>query len=245
MLQNIWIIGANSDIAKAYLKLLDTQSNSGLACMLYSRDAEALEGIARSVKFLKTDCRKLDLANDSDIKLLLNEESLPDAIVFASGVLERCSNGEKRNINQVFSANAMGAIKILDNILPKLAERGGGLVVGLSSIAGERGKADNPIYCSSKAAFTVYLEGVMQKYNRHNVSIVLLKLGFVQTKMLAASGKTPPNFLITKPEYIAKTINTAVLNRKSKIIFVPWIWNVIMWLYCKIPLSFYKNMGRG
>ena len=56
-------------------------------------------------------------------------------------------------------------------------------IIGISSVAGDRGKKKNCIYSSSKSAFSSYLDGLRQKLYSNGIHVITVKPGFVKTKM--------------------------------------------------------------
>ena len=59
----------------------------------------------------------------------------------------------------------------------------GGCIVGISSIAGDRGRRGAPAYGASKAGFTTFLESLRNRLSRAGVNVVTIRPGFVDTAM--------------------------------------------------------------
>jgi len=57
------------------------------------------------------------------------------------------------------------------------------VIVGISSVAGERGRMSNYIYGSAKAGFTAYLSGLRNRMTAFGVHVMTVKPGFIDTKM--------------------------------------------------------------
>jgi short-subunit dehydrogenase len=116
----------------------------------------------------------------------------------------------------------------------------GGQIVGVSSVAGDRGRVGNPGYNTSKAALSTYLEALRNRLTRHGVHVLTVKPGFVKTEMLkAAQGGTP--FAI-EPERAADDIYKALLKRKQTI-YTPGLWRWIMLAIRHIPSVIFRRMS--
>ena len=112
-------------------------------------------------------------------------------------------------------------------------------LVALTSVAGERGRAKNYIYGSAKAGLTTFLSGLRQKFSNSNISVMTVKLGFVQTKM--TENLEMPNFLSSDPEEIANLIFKAY--QKDKNIIYSKYWRLIMALVRIIPEKIFKKLN--
>lgn len=56
--------------------------------------------------------------------------------------------------------NYVGSALLMGAMAERFERRGSGVVVGVSSVAGESGRATNYIYGSAKAGFTAFLSGL-------------------------------------------------------------------------------------
>jgi short-subunit dehydrogenase len=63
----------------------------------------------------------------------------------------------------MLQVNTLAAVQMLGIVANHMREKGAGTIVGISSIAGDRGRRGNPAYCASKAALTAYLEGLRNR----------------------------------------------------------------------------------
>src|SRR5690606_21774140 len=102
---------------------------------------------------------------------------------------------------RIISTNFTGAVSVLNLIGSLYESRKSGTIVGISSVAGERGRQSNYIYGSSKAAFTAYLSGMRNRLFKSNVHVVTVKPGFVETKMTHELDLPP--LLTAKPSQVA------------------------------------------
>jgi decaprenylphospho-beta-D-erythro-pentofuranosid-2-ulose 2-reductase len=109
----------------------------------------------------------------------------------------------------------------------------------ISSVAGDRGRQDNYIYGSAKAALSVYLQGLRNRLHKDGISILTVKPGFVDSPMTAELKK---NLLFAKPVQVAKAIIKATKNKKD-ILYTPFFWRPIMQIIRLIPERIFKRLS--
>ena len=134
--------------------------------------------------------------------------------------------------------NYTGAVSILNIIAADFSVAKKGVIVGISSVAGERGRQSNYIYGSAKAGFTAYLSGLRNKLFKDGVHVVTVLPGFVYTKMTAHLPL--PKLLTAKPEDVATSIYNAV-QKKKNVVYVKWFWKWIMLIIKNIPEFIFKG----
>ena len=114
-------------------------------------------------------------------------------------------------------------------------------IIGISSVAGDRGKKKNPVYSSSKSAFSCYLDGLRQKLYLDGIHVVTVKPGFVKTKM--TENLKLPKILISNVNHVGNKIFKAYKNKKNTL-YVPRYWSVIMFIYKMIPETIFKITAK-
>lgn len=141
---------------------------------------------------------------------------------------------------QMMEVNTLGAMAWMTPAAELFKSLGGGHIVGISSVAGDRGRVGNPGYNTSKAALSTYLEALRNRLTRHGVHVLTVKPGFVKTDMLkAAQGGTP--FAI-EPDQAAEDIYRA-LDRGAQTIYTPRLWRWIMLVIRHIPSVIFRRMS--
>jgi NAD(P)-dependent dehydrogenase (short-subunit alcohol dehydrogenase family) len=120
------------------------------------------------------------------------------------------------------------------------ARQGRGALVGVSSVAGDRGRNGNGAYMASKAGLSVYLESLRYRLARRGVRVVTIKPGFVATPMLA--GAKPPRPLVTSAERAAQRI-AEVCERGPEVVYVPARWGAIMTIVRALPSFVMKRLA--
>ena len=136
--------------------------------------------------------------------------------------------------------NFEGPASVMGELANRFEARGFGTLVGISSVAGVRGRASNYVYGSAKAGFTAFLSGLRNRLARKGVHVVTVLPGFVATKM--TEGMDLPKLLTAKPQEVANTIWTA-FHKKTDVIYVRPIWQFIITVVKNIPERIFKRMS--
>ena len=141
---------------------------------------------------------------------------------------------------RTMDTNLTGPISLLELFARGMEARGGGFIVGLSSVAGDRGRKSNYIYGASKAGLTCYLSGLRNRLSAARVHVLTVKPGFMDTKM--TYGMNLPKPLVASPEQAAREIMKALYKRRHTV-YVRFFWRYIMWIIRGIPEWQFKKMS--
>jgi short-subunit dehydrogenase len=163
-----------------------------------------------------------------------------DVVVVSIGELGDQKQAEKdfNQAQRIIDSNYTGVVSFLSQAANYLEAKGSGTIIGISSVAGDRGRKSNYTYGSAKAALSAYLQGMRARLCKSGVHVLTVKPGFVDTKM--SFGK-PGMFLVASPESVAKVIIKAA-NKKQDVIYVPWFWFWIMLIIRCIPETIFKRL---
>ena len=237
------IIGARSDIAKATAR---EYAKHGYDLYLAARNASELEEFAndimvRSQRTVKTV--ELDILNyDSHSSFYEQLEEKPLGVICAVGYLgeQPKSQTDFDEAQRIISTNYTGVVSLLNIIAHDFETRKSGFIVGISSVAGDRGRKSNYTYGSAKAALTAYLSGLRNRLYGAQVHVMTVKPGFVATKM--TEDMDLPEKLTAQPEDVARSIYKAQQKNKN-ILYTKWIWRWIMLVIRNIPEWKFKGMS--
>jgi hypothetical protein len=165
----------------------------------------------------------------------------PDVVICVFGLLGDQSEGQQNwaHAHEIINSNYTGAVSILNVVANDFERRKKGIIVGISSVAGERGRQSNYLYGSAKAGFTAYLAGLRNRLFRHGVHVVTVKPGFVKTRMI--ENLSTPAVLTASPRKVAETISRAIRTKKNTLYVLP-IWALIMLVIRLIPESLFKRL---
>ena len=134
--------------------------------------------------------------------------------------------------------NFEGPSLFLGEIANSFEERGYGSIIGISSIAGDRGRASNYIYGSAKAGFSAFLSGLRNRLHKSNIKVLTIRPGFVRTKMTRYLNL--PNLITAKPKDVANYIFKFRNKSRNKALFP---WDYIMFIIKNIPEILFKNLN--
>lgn len=164
-----------------------------------------------------------------------------DTVIYAAGV-NFPPGIDKYNFEgdrQMLEVNLLGAFAWLNPIAEMFQSARRGQIVGISSVAGDRGRVGNPGYNTSKAGLTTYLEALRNRLTRRGVNVLTVKPGFVQTDMLKAAQKV---MFPISPEKAAEDIFRAMRARRQQV-YTPWFWTWIMLVVRNIPSMLFRRMS--
>ncbi len=147
--------------------------------------------------------------------------------------------GNQANILQVINTNYAGPVSICTIIANQYCLSGSGLIIGISSVAGDRGRATNFIYGSAKAGFTAYLSGLRNRLFEENIHVMTVKPGFMYTRM--TQNLQLPALLTATVDEVASSIYNAGIAKKN-IIYVKWFWRYLMLIITAIPEFIFKKL---
>ena len=166
-----------------------------------------------------------------------------DLVIFAAGVNLPPGGMDKYNFendHKMIEVNLIGAMAWLHPISEMFQSAKAGQIVGISSVAGDRGRVGNPGNNISKAGLTTYLEALRNRLTRHGVNVLTVKPGFMKTEMLkAAQGPTP--FAI-EPAKAADDIVKAMQKRRQ-VIYTASIWRWIMLAIQHTPSFIFRRLS--
>jgi NAD(P)-dependent dehydrogenase (short-subunit alcohol dehydrogenase family) len=138
----------------------------------------------------------------------------------------------------MLAVNLMGAVAWLDPVAERFGRLRRGTIVGIGSVAGDRGRSANPAYNTSKAGVHTFLEAIRNRIGRHGVRVVTVKPGFVETRMTAGMAKTPWKI---SPDRAAEIIVRRA-RRGRETVYVPARWRYVMWVIRAMPSCVFKRL---
>ena len=241
------IIGASSGMGAALAHLL---AKNGYTLALVSRRADLLGALCKEINQTYGETRALGYSHDVSnydeapdlLRRIVSDLGGLDTVIFAAGV-NYPPTPAKDNFDtdrQMLEVNLIGAFAWLNPIADMFQSAKRGQIVGISSVAGDRGRVGNAGYNTSKAGLTTYLEALRNRLTRHGINVLTIKPGFVKTEMLkAAVGPTPFAIPVEKA---ANDIYKAMRARKQQI-YTPWFWTWIMLIIRNIPSVIFRRMN--
>ena len=242
-MKKVLILGATSDMAQAIAKKYAAE---GWGLSLAARNMDSLEPIAgdlrvRSSAEIQTlEFDAVDFSNHKNFYESL--ETKPDVVVCVFGYMgdQLLARTDFDEVRKTIDVNYTGAVSILNVVAEDFEKRGQGAIVGISSVAGDRGRQSNYIYGSAKAGFSVYLAGLRNRLAKSGVHVMTVKPGFCRTKM--TESLELPAALTAEPEQVANAVFRG-LEKKRNTVYTLWMWRWIMLVIRHIPEAVFKKMG--
>jgi short-subunit dehydrogenase len=240
------IVGASSGMGAALAKKLVRE---GYDLALIARREELLSSACEEINQNVNKGRARYYVHDvSDygvvpdlLRRIVSDMGGLDLVIYAAGVnfAPQVDEYNTKNDRQMLEINLIGAFAWLNPIAAMFQSAKAGQIVGISSVAGERGRVANPGYNASKAGLTSYLESLRNRLTRHGVNVITVKAGFVQTDMLKAAQKVMFPITVKKA---ADDIWKSIRARKQEI-YTPWFWRWIMFVIRNIPSILFRRMS--
>lgn len=237
------VLGSNSEVAQAFVEKVLEEGGKFPYIYLLSSNPETAEKFTKhlEVKYLQqSKIIPLDLLKEIDYTTL---EGIDSNLLFcASGYLgEGTDEGlyDSKNTAKIIDVNYAKLVPVINFFVQRFEARRGGTIIGLSSVAGDRGRQSNFIYGSAKAGFTAYLSGLRNYLFDKRVHVLTVKPGFMATKMTEGLPLNPA--LTATPKQAANSIYRAYKSRKNVAYVLP-VWGAIMMIIRNIPEFIFKKM---
>lgn len=237
----VLILGATSDIARA---LAHAFAARGHSLQLAARTPERLADDAADLRLrhgVAVTTHHYDASVPDPAALFDRLPAVPRIVVSAVGLLgdQARDAAEPARARAVIEANFTGPALALSEAARRLrALDGPTAVIGISSVAGDRGRAKNYVYGAAKAGFTAWLSGLRQDCARTDLHVMTVKPGFVATRM--TEGMDLPAPLTETPEAVAALILRA-LDRRRHVVYTPK-WRLVMTVLGLIPEPIFKKL---
>jgi len=220
----VLISGASSGIGKA---VTERMLKEDCRLILLARRVELLEQFRNKSQtgnnqplIIKCDVSKKDEVA-SAFGLIKEKFGKVDVAILNAGAGKNMTveNYNSKYAEEIFGANIFGIVYWVEQLLPDFIKRKEGVIVGVSSQADNRGFSGSGFYCASKAAASIYLEGLRVELKRYGVKVITVRPGFVKTPMTDQNNFQMP-FLMTA-EKAAKIIINGI-KKEKRIIQFPW-----------------------
>lgn len=237
------VLGSTSEVAQAFVEKALQEGEKFEKIYLFTSSKETTERFAKhlDVKFLQ-QCEVLELDLLKEINYSQLEHVNSNLLFCASGFLgEGTEEGlyDNKNTERIIDINFAKLVPVINYFAHKMENKRSGTIIGLSSVAGDRGRQSNFIYGSAKAAFTAYLSGLRNYLFDKKVHVLTVKPGFMATKMTEGLPLNPK--LTATPKQAAACIFKGYKKQKNNIYVLP-IWRIIMIIIRNIPEFIFKKL---
>jgi len=242
------VIGASSGMGAALVRQL-------------CREGYAVAGLARSgdkLEQLATECAPLceesggalhthvhDVASTDEVPELfervVRELDGLDLVVFAAGIMPKVGPEEydtEKDLSML-AVNLGGAIAWCNPVANYFRRQRAGTLVGISSVAGDRGRRGAPVYGATKAGLNTYFESLRNRLSESGVRVVTIKPGFVATRM--TEGMDGLFWLISAEEAAARIL--AAARAGTQVRYVPRQWWLLLTVIRSIPSFLFRKLN--
>nr|WP_249795359.1 SDR family oxidoreductase [Bradyrhizobium sp. NBAIM08] len=236
------VLGGSSDIGRATARAF---AKAGYDVGLAGRDVGALEPDAADLRArydVEVGVHTFDVLDTASFEGFVGGlPALPDVVISIVGLLgvQQQAESDLAQATAVMRSNYEGPALILGLFAEKFLGRGSGTLVGVSSVAGDRGRASNYVYGSAKAGFSAFLSGLRARASRGGVHVVTVKPGFVRTRMTEGMKLIGP--LTVEAPVVGAAILRAV-ESKTNIVYVSGRWRLVMLIIKTLPEAVFKKL---
>jgi short-subunit dehydrogenase len=236
--QKMLIIGATSGIGHA---LAVAYARAG---WLVGATGRRLEMLAELQAFApdRIMIRRHDVTaadNIAVVEELVYEMGGVDVLIYNSGIgiYNKKINWEPER--DTIAVNVTGFAEVATWAYRYFRERGSGHLVGVSSVASERGGGTAPSYHASKAFMSNFMEGLRQKawHDKKKIFVTDIRPGYVDTPM---TRQNKGMFWIASSEKAARQIMTAI-KQKKRVAYITRRWALAAWLFRMAPRWLYER----
>lgn len=241
--KNVWVIGASSGIGHELTLQLVNKADM-VACS--ARSEEKLSELSRASNSIFS--YPLDVSNREAINRTIdqieNEHGPIDLVIYNPGIWKKFKTAMHFNADDCLESmniNYMGAIYMLDKIIPSMIQRKQGHIALVGSIAGYRGMKNIPAYGPTKAALINLAETLKLDLEGYNIDVSIINPAFVDTPMTENFDHSKP-FLVSA-ELAAKKIIAGLDKKKFEIAFPFPMIRLFKW-FRKIPNSAFFYIAR-
>ncbi len=240
------VIGASSGIGEALARRL---AGEGYLVAVLARRMDALQSLCEEINAEAGETRAFAYRHDVSefetipplFQKILRDLRRIDLLAYLSGTnpgveLDEFSFPKDRRMVEV---NLLGGMAWLGQAATLFERMGAGQIVGVSSVAAERGRVSNPGYNASKAGLTTYLEALRNRLTRKGVNVLTVHPGFVDTAML---GDMARGLMVISTDQASKDIWKAIRKRRQ-LIYTPKRWRLIMFIVRNIPSAIFRRLS--
>jgi NAD(P)-dependent dehydrogenase (short-subunit alcohol dehydrogenase family) len=201
--RTVWLIGASTGIGRATAELLHTR---GAKVVVSARNAAALDAFERAHPGslgLALDATDRDAMRAAALRIVAAFGRI-DMAVYCAGYYKpmRATDFDLDDALLHERVNFVGALHMLDAVLPMLLKQKAGHLSVISSVAGYRGLPNSLAYGPTKAALINLAQTLYLDLQPLGIGCSVINPGFVETPLTANNAFTMPA-LIT-PEQAAQ-----------------------------------------
>ena len=243
--ERVMVVGATSAIGRALASAL---ASSGHSLLLAGRSEVELERVARDLQTrfgARAESAVYDATQSGTAGTLLAQarekmEGPLCGLVLCQGSMpdEIAARQDVALQDDAIRVNYASAVELIESFVAQLDSVTSGFVIGVTSVAGDRGRPSNALYGSTKAALATYLSGLRSRLSRDGVSVITVKPGFVDTRM---TWGLPGLFWVASPDRVARDAMKG-LRKNRAVVYSPGFWRLIMLIIRFLPDPIFRRL---
>jgi NAD(P)-dependent dehydrogenase (short-subunit alcohol dehydrogenase family) len=242
--KTVLVVGGSSDIGHATAL---RYAQAGWHVALAARDIVAAQRNADDIRArtgVEVTVHPLDvLQTDKLADFAASLPVLPDTVISVIGELgdQKRAETDLAHACLIMRTNFEAPSLLLGLFAGAFQTRGSGTIVGVSSVAGDRGRGSNYVYGAAKSGFSQFLSGLRNRMAlAGQVRVITVKPGFVRTRMTAHLKLPGP--LTVMPERVAADIFHSAEENGREVIYVGRRFWLVMTIICLIPEPIFKRL---
>ena len=243
--QRVLVLGGTSDIAIATLVKLIGQRR-GVQVTLAARPGERRVGAtasleSRGAQVTEVDFEAADRASyEHAIASSFDAGGDIDVVIVAFGLLgdQQRAWQDIDALLELVQVNYAAAVACGALVAERMRAQGHGAIIAMSSVAGERPRKSNFVYGSTKAGMDAFYSGLGDAIAADGVQVLVVRPGFVRTKMTAGLAAAP---LSQTPEQVAEII-VAGLAAGRQTVWAPATMRWVMSGLRHLPRSVFRRL---
>jgi len=220
--QSVLLLGGTSEIGLAIVeRLVAARAGRVVLAVRQLDDAKAdatdLEGRGAEVEVVRFDA--LDTPSHRACLDPLFDAGDLDLVILAFGVLgdQAEFDADPELAVRAVQTNYVGSVSAGLIVADRFRRQGHGTLVVLSSVAGERARASNYVYGSTKAGLDAFAQGLGDALVGSGARVLVVRPGFVHTRMTTGLEAQP---FATTPDAVAEQVIRG-LGRDRDIVWAP------------------------
>lgn len=243
--QTIVLLGGTSEIGRAIVDEL--LSPAARTLVLACRRPDEASPNSFDADGLTVAIEHFDATNtgshDGFIRGLAERYGDLDVVVLAFGKLgsQTDFDDDPSAAAEVLHVNYTGAVTASLAVAAQMRRQGHGHLVVLSSVAGERGRASNFVYGSSKAGLDVFAQGLGDSLAGSGVNVTVIRPGFVHSKMTRGMKSVP---FSTTPRQVAER-TVAGMRSGRHTVWTPGILRYVFMVLRHLPRGIFRRLPLG
>jgi decaprenylphospho-beta-D-erythro-pentofuranosid-2-ulose 2-reductase len=241
--QSLLVLGGSSELALAVVaRWVPSRTRT---VVLAGRPGERLEAAAARVAALGAEVETVayDTSDPTGAAAVVDrvfDGRDVDLVLAAAGALgsQPALDGDPAGTAELITTNFTGLAASLVAAAARMRQQGHGRLVVFSSVAGERARAANFTYGSTKAGLDAFAQGLGDSLVGTGVGVTVVRPGFVVGRM--TEGMEPAPFATT-PDAVADAV-VAGVARGADVVYAPPVLRVVFAGMKHLPRAVWRRL---